>query len=78
MIRHEAVLYMAGQGSQYGSDDWRRFCRSNGLRASMSRRGNCRDNAVTIPEIFLRFPISGMAHTLRFCGPSIDVLRAER
>jgi putative transposase len=34
------------QGSQYGSDDWRRFCRSNKLEPSMSRRGNCWDNAV--------------------------------
>jgi len=30
----------------YGSDDWRRFCRTNRLEPSMSRRGNCWDNAV--------------------------------
>jgi len=29
-----------------GSDDWRRFCRSSKLESSMSRRGNCWDNAV--------------------------------
>lgn len=34
------------QGSQYGSDDWRRFCHANNLLPSMSRRGNCWDNAV--------------------------------
>ena len=34
------------QGSQYGSDDWRRFCLNNNLQPSMSRRGNCWDNAV--------------------------------
>ena len=34
------------QGSQYGSDDWRRFCLKNRLEPSMSRRGNCWDNAV--------------------------------
>ena len=34
------------QGCQYGSDDWRRFCRSNHLEPSMSRWGNCWDNAV--------------------------------
>ncbi|HIH9443721.1 TPA: IS3 family transposase, partial [Klebsiella variicola subsp. variicola] len=33
-------------GSQYGSDDWQRFCRANNLAPSMSRRGNCWDNAV--------------------------------
>ena len=34
------------RGSQYSSDDWRRFCRTNNLEPSMSRRGNCWDNAV--------------------------------
>ncbi|RTM75668.1 IS3 family transposase, partial [Enterobacter hormaechei] len=34
------------QGSQYGSDDWQRFYRANNLAPSMSRRGNCWDNAV--------------------------------
>jgi transposase InsO family protein len=34
------------QGTQYGSDAWRRFCRSN-PELSMSRKGNCWDNAVT-------------------------------
>jgi putative transposase len=34
------------KGSQYGSDDWQRFCRANNLAPSMSRRGNCWDNAV--------------------------------
>jgi putative transposase len=40
------ALIHSDQGSQYGSDDWRRFCKSNGLEPSMSRRGNCWDNAV--------------------------------
>jgi putative transposase len=34
------------QGTQYGSDAWRRFCRSHRLEPSMSRKGNCWDNAV--------------------------------
>ena len=34
------------QGTQYGSDDWLRFCRDHKLEPSMSRRGNCWDNAV--------------------------------
>lgn len=34
------------QGTQYGSDAWRRFCRTNRLEPSMSRKGNCWDNAV--------------------------------
>ncbi|ECB2072393.1 IS3 family transposase, partial [Salmonella enterica subsp. enterica serovar Benin] len=40
------VVVHSDQGSQYGSDDWQRFCRANNLAPSMSRRGNCRDNAV--------------------------------
>ncbi len=40
------VVVHSDQGSQYGSDDWRRFCRDHGLTPSMSRRGNCWDNAV--------------------------------
>jgi putative transposase len=34
------------QGSQFGSDAWRRFCHAHHLEPSMSRRGNCWDNAV--------------------------------
>jgi putative transposase len=47
---HDTIIH-SDQVSQYGSDDWRRFCRSNKLEPSMSRRGNCWDNAVA--ESFL-------------------------
>jgi len=40
------VILHSDQGSQYGSDDWVRFCRAHNLVPSMSRRGNCYDNAV--------------------------------
>lgn len=40
------VLVHSDQGSQYGSDDWHRFCRDHRMDPSMSRRGNCWDNAV--------------------------------
>tara|TARA_R100001377_G_scaffold85293_1_gene71293 strand:+ start:4649 stop:5443 length:795 start_codon:yes stop_codon:yes gene_type:complete len=40
------VIVHSDQGSQYGSDDWLRFCRQHHLEPSMSRRGNCWDNAV--------------------------------
>lgn len=42
----QSVLVHSDQGSQYGSDDWKRFCDANNLEPSMSRRGNCWDNAV--------------------------------
>jgi putative transposase len=40
------VIVHSDLGSQYGSDDWQRFCRANNLAPGMSRRGNCLDNAV--------------------------------
>lgn len=42
----QSVIVHSDQGSQYGSDDWQRFCHSHQLQPSMSRRGNCWDNAV--------------------------------
>jgi putative transposase len=44
--RPRGALIHSDQGSQYGCDAWRRFCRSNHLQPSMSRKGNCWDNAV--------------------------------
>jgi putative transposase len=42
----QPVIMHPDQGSQYGSDDWIRFCKAHKLDPSMSRRGNCWDNAV--------------------------------
>jgi putative transposase len=42
----QRVLIHSDQGTQYGSDDWQRFRRDHNLDPSMSRRGNCWDNAV--------------------------------
>jgi len=42
----DTVIVHSDQGSQYGSGDWLRFCREHQLEPSMSRRGNCWDNAV--------------------------------
>jgi putative transposase len=36
----------ADQGTQYGSDAWRRFCQAHKLEPSMHRKGNCWGNAV--------------------------------
>lgn len=40
------VLVHSDQGIQYTCSDWRSFLKENNLEASMSRRGNCHDNAV--------------------------------
>jgi putative transposase len=40
------VLIHSDQGSQFTSMDWASFLRHHNLEHSMSRRGNCHDNAV--------------------------------
>jgi putative transposase len=44
--RPNGTLIHSDQGTQFGCDAWRRFGRSNRLEPSMSRKGNCWDNAV--------------------------------
>ncbi|MFA1646367.1 MAG: IS3 family transposase, partial [Enterobacteriaceae bacterium] len=39
------VLVHSDQGSQYTSHEWQSFLKAHGLEGSMSRRGNCHDNA---------------------------------
>lgn len=40
------VLVHSDQGTQYTSSDWQGFLKAHKLLCSMSRRGNCYDNAV--------------------------------
>lgn len=42
----DQVLIHSDQGSQFTSLEWKQFLASHNLEASMSRRGNCHDNAV--------------------------------
>lgn len=42
--KHEVIIH-SDQGSQFQSHDWKSFLESNHLVPSMSRRGNCYDNA---------------------------------
>lgn len=42
----QEVIIHSDQGSQFSSHDWQAFLKSHNLVASMSRRGNCFDNAV--------------------------------
>ena len=41
----QAVVIHSDQGSQFGSDAFNRWCKENNFITSMSRRGNCYDNA---------------------------------
>ena len=40
------MLVHSDQGSQFTSDDWQSFLKAHRMQPSMSRRGNCHDNAV--------------------------------
>jgi len=42
----ETVTVHSDQGSQFSSHDWQAFLKTHNLMGSMSRRGNCHDNAV--------------------------------
>ena len=42
----QEVIVHSDQGSQFSSHDWQSFLKTHRLIASMSRRGNCHDNAV--------------------------------
>jgi transposase InsO family protein len=43
----EGLIFHSDQGSQYASADFQTTLRRYGMRGSMSRKGNCWDNAVT-------------------------------
>lgn len=40
------LVMHSDQGSQYTGHDWQNFIQAHGMVCSMSRRGNCHDNAV--------------------------------
>ena len=40
------LMLHSDQGSQFTSSDWQAFLKSHSIDCSMSRRGNCHDNAV--------------------------------
>jgi len=41
------LIFHSDRGSQYASEDFRSVLTKHGMRASMSRKGNCWDNAVS-------------------------------
>lgn len=44
-LQHPVTMH-SDQGSQFTGHEWQRFLRDHNLVSSMSRRGNCHDNAV--------------------------------
>lgn len=45
--RPQGVLHHSDRGSQYASDDYQKHLTRYGMKASMSRKGNCWDNSPT-------------------------------
>lgn len=65
------IVFHADRGSQYTSDEFRDFCRANGVRPSVGRTGICFDNAVA--ESFFATIKKELIHTRPW--PTLDKLR---
>jgi putative transposase len=65
------VIFHSDRGSQYTSEEFREFCRRNGVRPSVGRTGSCFDNAVA--ESFFATIKKELIHTRPW--PTIDRLR---
>ena len=70
--KHKLILH-SDQGWQYQMQAWQLMLRSNKIRQSMSRKGNCLDNAVM--ENFFSIIKSELYYLHKFT--SIEVLRKE-
>ena len=60
------LLHHSDQGSTYASEDYQRMLDAYGITCSMSRRGNCYDNAVM--EAFFSSVKSELAARFESCG----------
>jgi putative transposase len=69
----QRVMVHSDQGIQYTCSDWRKFLDDHNLEASMSRRGNCHDNAVA--ESF--FSLLKMERIKRRIYPTRQEARAD-
>jgi len=59
----QKVLIHSDQGVQYTCKDWQTFANANNLEVSMSRRGNCYDNAVA-ESFFLNLKKERIKHQI--------------
>src|SRR5438094_4007862 len=63
---HVGLLHHSDQGCTYASEDYQRMLDANGITCSMSRRGDCYDNAVM--ESFFSTVKSEVADRIKRCG----------
>ncbi|MCD4687707.1 MAG: IS3 family transposase [Desulfuromonadaceae bacterium] len=56
----QGLIFHSDRGSQYASDDYRQTLKTHGAKASMSKKGDCWDNAVA--ESFFRTLKAELVH----------------
>jgi putative transposase len=60
----KGIIFHSDQGIQYASESFRKILRENGFIQSMSRRGNCYDNAIT--ETFFHTLKTELIHRTKY------------
>lgn len=63
----QQLLHHSDRGSQYASKDYQRLLQNHGIECSMSRRGNCWDNAVV--ESFFATLKTELVHRTDYLNP---------
>lgn len=63
---HSGLLHYSDQGSPYASEDYQTILDARGITCSMSRRGDCYDNAVM--ESFFSTVKSELGDRFASCG----------
>jgi len=60
----KGIIFHSDQGIQYASESFRKILRDNGFIQSMSRKGNCYDNAIT--ETFFHTLKTELIHRTKY------------
>ncbi len=60
----KGIIFHSDQGIQYASESFRKLLRDNGFIQSMSRKGNCYDNAIT--ETFFHTLKTELVHRTKY------------
>ena len=60
----KGIIFHSDQGIQYASESFRKILRDNGFIQSMSRKGNCYDNAIT--ETFFHTLKTELTHRTKY------------
>jgi putative transposase len=60
----KGIIFHSDQGIQYASEGFRKILRDNGFIQSMSRKGNCYDNAIT--ETFFHTLKTELTHRTKY------------